>query len=953
MKPFLEKLAEDLLAKYGKDISALQIVFPSRRAGLYFKKYLSEMIKDSVFSPVTCGISEFIKENSVNLIADDITLIFELYEVYKEFAEEVTFDKFYPWGEIILRDFDEIDKNLAEADYLFRILKEHKKVEEDFEYNVSDIDEFYRFWNSFSSKDITGLQEEFIKTWEILGKVYHKFRSALENKKICYEGMAYRKLYQSVKSKTIKTAYSKIIFAGFNQLNKCEEGIINYLLEQRIAETYWDADKYYIDDKMQEAGKFLRENFVNLKISEPRWIENSLSTSEIKIKIIGAPLEVSQAKVLGSELKKLKQSGSEKTAIILPDDSLLMPVLRSIPGNIDAINITMGYSFKNSLLYSLIEALKDLNLNSRGIGKSKDFYHKDIIAILLHPYIRETAPDIINDAVNAINKRNIIYASAKYLKSIFGMTEKPVLSIEIVDIIFNSVETANESFDYLKEIIVKLFDLIAKSSHLSIYENEFIIKAFNELNRIKGILDNFSTAIESETFWNILIESTSRIKIPFSGEPLEGIQIMGMLETRSLDFDNVFILSVNEGILPREMGISSFIPFSLKKAFKLPVSDDTEADYAYYFYRILQKAKNVTLVYNTETGIISAGEKSRFIMQVESELAAANKNIHIESLLLAGDIELPKRKEIRIEKTKEVLELLKNQKQFSATTISSYINCPLKFYFKKVAKLKEEEEEVEEYFSAAAFGNIFHQLMDILYRDEVGKEVSAGKLNSIIVNLNSNYDKLWEQACEELKEYTEFAKIKQGKNLLYKSVIKKLINKVLESDITQAPFKILALETDAVRKVNIEIEDGTTEITLYGRLDRIELKDGITRIIDYKTGTVDKAKQSSKTGDAEHIERVFNDIKLKENFQQLFYASLYLNSNETAKLIIGIYPLKKISDGITWFEKEPITKDKRKQFDENLINLLNRIFDSTTPFTQVEDIEKCKYCPYISICYRD
>ena len=392
------------------------------------------------------------------------------------------------------------------------------------------------------------------------------------------------------------------------------------------------------------------------------------------------------------------------------------------------------------------------------------------------------------------------------------------------------------------------------------------------------------------------------MKIPFSGEPLEGIQIMGMLETRSLDFDNVIILSVNEGILPRETGISSFIPFALKKAFKLPVSEDTEADYAYYFYRLLQKAKNVTLIYNTETGIISAGEKSRFIMQVESELAAANKNIHIESLLLAGDIELPKRKEIKIEKTKEVLELLKNQKQYSATTLSSYINCPLQFYFKKAAKLKEEEE-VEEYFSAAAFGNIFHQLMDILYRDETGKEVSAGKLNSIIVNLNGNYDELWKQACEELKEYTEFAKIKQGKNLLYKSIIKKLINKVLESDLAQTPFKILALETDAERKVSIQIDGETTEVTLYGRLDRIELKDGITKIIDYKTGTVESSKQSSKVSDSEHIDNIFLNIKLKENFQQLFYASLYLNSNKTAKLIVGIYPLKKISGGVTWFER--------------------------------------------------
>lgn len=939
-------MAGELFSIYGNDISALQVIFPSRRAGLYFKKHLSAMINTPIWSPVTCGISEFIKENSDHLIADDLTLIFELYEVYKEYAEEVTFDKFYPWGEIILRDFDEIDKNLAEADYLFRILKEHKKVEEDFEYNVADLDEFYRFWNSFSEKDITGLQDEFIKTWEILGKVYHKFRERLAGKNICYEGMAYRRLYEKVRTRSFTPGSKKLIFAGFNQLNKCEEGIIRGLLEQKIADVYWDADKYYIDDKLQESGKFLRENFVNLGLNEPEWIENTLAESAINIRMIGSPLEVSQAKVLGSELEKLKQAGSSKTAIILPDDSLLMPVLRSLPGNIEAINITMGYSFKNSLLYSLFELLRDLALNSRGEGKSKEFYHKDIIAVLLHPYIRETAPDIINNVINSISKRNVIYASAGYLGSFFSAP------IDITDSVFTPVQTANESYGYLAGIIVKLSESINKNSHSNIYEREFLNKASTELNRIKDIIDKYTAEIENETFWNILLENSKRMKIPFSGEPLEGIQIMGMLETRSLDFDNVFILSVNEGILPAEMSTSSFIPFALRKAFKLPVSEDTEADYAYYFYRLLQKAKNVTLIYNTETGVISAGEKSRFIMQVESELALKNKRITLQNLLLEGDIELPQRKEITIQKTPKVLEQLKKQKQYSATTLSSYINCPLQFYFKKAAGLREEEE-VEEYFSAAAFGNIFHQLMDILYRDDVGKEISEELMNEKAAFFSSNYDDLWKKACEELTEYKEFAKIKQGKNLLYKSVIKKLISSVLNNDRNEVPFKIIELETSAERKVSLNINGEVTEVTLYGRLDRVEIKDGITRIIDYKTGTVDSARQNSKITDIDHVNRIFSDIKLKENFQQLFYASLYLHQNKNSKLIIGIYPLKKISGGVFWFEEEPIPADKNKLFEDNLTSLLKKIFDKETAFTQTTDLNHCKYCPYISICYRD
>ncbi|MCC7159125.1 MAG: PD-(D/E)XK nuclease family protein [Ignavibacteria bacterium] len=946
MKPFLKKLAKELHESYGKEISGIQIVFPSRRAGLYFKKYLSEEIGEPIWSPVTCGISEFIKENSELLIADELTLIFELYEVYRQFAEEVTFDKFYPWGELILRDFDEIDKNLAEADHLFRILREHKKVEEDFELSVSDIDEFYRFWNSFSDKDVTGLQDEFIKTWEILGRVYHKFRSSLKDKNICYEGMAYRKLFETVKTKKFITPYKKIIFAGFNQLNRCEEEIINELLKQGLSEVFWDADNYYIEDKKLEAGKFLSENFVKLNDDKPKWIANSLSTEKLNINIIGAPFDVSQAKVLGSELEKLADTVSIKTAIVLPDDSLLMPVLRSIPENIKAINITMGYSFKNSMLFSLLQSLKDLNLNSRGEGASKEFYHNDIISVLLHPYIREVSPLIISKTVNSINNRNVIYASAKFLKSLFKSPP------DIVDHIFTAADTVMESYDYIRNLIVKLSGMITQSTHASVYENEFINKTFTELNRIKDILDKYSPEISRDTFWNILMEHSSKLKIPFSGEPLEGIQIMGMLETRSLDFDNVFILSVNEGILPREMNSSSFIPFALKKAFKLPVSEDTEADYAYYFYRLMQKAKNVTLIYNTETGIISAGEKSRFIMQVENELAVVNKNLKIQSMLLSGEIELPKRREIKIEKSDEVLDLLKSEKQFSATTLSLYINCPLQFYFKKAAKLKEEEE-VEEYFSAAAFGDLFHQIMDILYRDSVGKEVSPDIVNSLIDKVKTDYDELWKQACSEMKEYAEFAKLKQGKNLLYKGIIQKLIIKVLKSDLLETPFRILELESKAEKKEILNIDGEITEVPLYGRLDRIEIKDGITRIIDYKTGTVETVNQSSKVSDSEHIERIFENVKMKENFQQLFYASLYLNKHRTSKLVVGIYPLKKISAGIHWFEKEPISPEKRIMFEEKLITLLTKIFDRATPFIQTPRLEHCKYCPYKSICYRD
>lgn len=953
MKPFLKNLAETLYKKYGDDISSVQLIFPSRRAGLYFKHYLSGLIKAPLWSPVTCSISEFVKEHAPCTVADDLTLIFELYGIYKKYNPEVSFDKFYPWGEIILRDFDETDKNLVQAGYLFRILREHKKVEEDFDFNAADIDEFYRFWQSFSFKEINKLEDDFIKTWEVLGKVYSDFRSVLESKNICYEGMAYRLLYESIKNGSFKQEKKKYIFAGFNLLNKCEENIINELLKQGAAETYWDADNFYLKDTTREAGKFLRSNFSRLNIGQPEWKTDDLTKSKKNIKIVGSPLEVSQAKILGSELSAIPADKLQKTAVVLPDDTMLIPVLHSLPENVEKINITMGYSFKNSMLYSFIEALKSLQAGAKGKAGSAVFYHRDVLNILQHPFIRKLNSASAANAVNTINKRNIVYVSAKMLLKMFGESDV------IIPQIFKAAETAPEALDYFNDILISLFKIVTaenidNSSNISQgnYETEFLNKAYAELNRINDLLGSYGSEISRDTFWNILIECFRGIKIPFSGEPLEGLQVMGMLETRLLDFENVFILSVNEGILPPEAGSSSFIPYSLKKAFRLPVPEDIEADYAYYFYRLLQKAENVTLIYNTETGVIKAGEKSRFIMQVVNELAEENKNIKADELLLSGDIELPVRREIVIDKTDEVLEILKNEKQYSATTILSYINCPLQFYFKKAARLKEEDE-VEEYFSAAAFGNIFHQLMEDLYAGDTGNVVTAVMIDEKLSLAKNKFDDLWKEACNKYEEYAEFSDVKLGKNLLYKRVIQKLVQKVLQADKEQAPFKILALETEADRELIINANSENYKVKIFGRLDRIEQKDGITRIVDYKSGTVDLKNKPAKTSDNEHIDNMFENIKKKENFQQMFYASLYLNINKNQKLIIGVYPLKKLSGGIFWFEEEPITPDKKKYFDDKLAALFTEIFDKNTPFRQTRDTDHCTYCPYISLCYRD
>jgi hypothetical protein len=948
MKPFLHKLSGELLEKFDGRISRICVVFPSRRAGLFFKKFLSLDIPRPLWLPEILSIEDFVTKYSPYHIADKLTLVFELFEVYKQHGEDESFERFYPWGEMLLNDFDDIDKNLADVDYLFRILKEHKEVEADFEPKVGDIEEFHRFWESFSRKDITGMQREFINTWEIIGKVYHSYNKALLNRNIGYEGMAYRRLYEMIRTGELSLAFEQIIFAGFNFLNKCEEGIIKELIKQGKAAAYWDSDKYYLDDVHQEAGHFLRKNFAELssKAQSISWIEDHLSVSPKNIKVIGAPLQITQVKVLGNELKKMSKEELNRTAVVLPDESLLVPLLYSLPEDIESVNVTMGFPFKNSSLYGLIQLLRSLQRNKKGSGTSAAFYHKDVIGILMHPYVQITSPVENTGFTESIKKKNSIYVSSKRIADAYKKAP------ELISVIFNSADTIEDSLTYIFRIIQLISVELDKGVPGSGFEMEFLYKCYSELNHLSDVIAGYNAEVETDTFWKLLVEILNSIRIPFTGEPLKGLQIMGLLETRLLDFDNVFILSLNEGILPRGSTQSSFIPYHLRKAFRLPCYEEEDANTAYNFYRLLQRSTNICLIYNTEAGELSSGEKSRFIMQIENELASVNNKINLDISILQADIVIPKRKEIVIEKSNDINDLLKSEERFSASTLTSYLHCPLQFYFQKIAKLKEEEN-VEEYFTGGGFGTILHQIMDILYRDQTGLSVDETVISSLKKRLNADYGGLWLQACEELPEYEEFKTGLAGKNLLFKSIIRKLVENILDNDIKESPFTIIKLETSLEKEIEIEPDGKPIKVKLFGRLDRVEEKNGIVRIIDYKTGMIKKAGQFSKETDEDHIRRIFEDSAYKENFQQLFYASLYMDTEGAEKLVIGIYPLREPSSGIYWFENEPISKEKKALFERELNVMLNKIFDSTTPFKQTEDLEKCKNCPYKSICYRD
>lgn len=934
---------------YGEGCSNSAVVFPSRRAGIYFRKYLSLLIEKPLWSPSIFSIEEFIQTNSKYILADKLLLIFELYKVFKTHGESESFDMFYPWGEMLLRDFDEIDKNLVPVNDLFRVMKEFKDVEEEFVLPFEELEQFKAFWKTFTNRELSNVEKEFVRIWNMLGRVYADFKKKLSKQNLAYDGMIIRTMVEQNRSKnTLIEQWDKIFFAGFNSLSKCEEKIIGSLVKEGKAEIFWDADEYFVNNYEQESGKFLRKNLKSMRTKSPMWVENNLSKPDGKfVNIIGAPLNIGQVKALAIQLKELSDSNSNdpnKAAVILPDESLLLPVLYSIPADIKKINVTMGFPFKNSPLFNFIELLKNLQLGKKQSGKNCVFYHKNVTEILMHPYVKFISAKLVFDIVNYIKKYSIVYITGKKLVEFENEPQ------ELLSLIFTPASTIEELFTYLFKILDKIS---AKSEYseesYARFELEYFYSVYEQLNRLKDIIVNYDEKVGEKVFWHILIESLKGVKIPFTGEPLEGLQVMGLLESRSLDFENVFILSMNEGIMPKGNTHSSFIPYNLRKSFNLPTYEDTDSITAYYFYRLLQRAKKVFLFYNTETNDIYSGEKSRFLLQLESELAK-KKIIKLQNTIIQTVLEESKKKVITITKDSTFIERLLKEKHFSATDIKNYINCELKFYLKKISKL-DEEESMEEFFSPATFGKIFHSVMQIIFGEYIGKIIDRDTIERLKNKLNSNYDEIISNVFEGIEELKETGPNLQGKNLLLKNVIKKLALKVLNNEFDEVPFLLIDQEMPVEKSLPFESSGKDYKIKLFGRIDRIDEKDGVKRILDYKTGKVNVSRENKDR--EEMLDEVFINPDFKDVFQAAFYGYLFLSNNNDKTIEIGIYPVKKLDKGINWIDKVDLTKEGLKNFEEKLKQLFAEIFNTTVPIRQTTEQERCNYCPYISICYRE
>ncbi len=959
MENFLKQVAISLLEKYHENISQLHVVFPNRRSGVFFSNYLSSMVTKPLISPEILTINELFSKSSHYQVPDELSLVFRLYKVYKDLTgSKESFDDFYSWGIMLINDYDQVDKFLIYAKDLFANITDLKEIDSRFNLLETDNKQLLEnFWKTLSDKNKSDNQQEFISLWKDLAGIYENFRASLHKDGLAYEGMLYRNVVEEIiLQKSSLLNEDQYVFVGFNALNRCEEYLFEYLAKSGNAIFFWDYDNYYFSDKQQEAGLFLRKNLARFK-QQTIIPSGDLSASSSKtMRIMNIASQSGQAQVVAEELSRMCNSeskiGFDHTAVVLCDEELLLPVISALPETIDRVNITMGFPMKLTPVFAFFSLISDLQNNRRNNSEETVFYYKNVLSLLNHQLVAPVEPVDSGELTDFISTNNLVYLSSKLLAK-----------NNLFRLIFSFPESNCGLLDYLLEIIKMVYSFWEKDDNRenSLLYREYLYRSNLAVINLKEIIANESSKFQSgdnalsvRTLFRILLQYLTDISVPFEGEPLEGLQVMGILETRSLDFKNLIMVSVNDGIIPKINMSGSFIPYNLRRAFGLPTIEEQNAIYAYYFYRLLQRAGDVTFIYNSASDGLVTGEKSRYLyqLQMESPIDISEKTVTFK---MSG----AKVKPITICKDKKVVSLLdkymNGRGALSPTALDNYLTCSLRFYFSYVAELKEPEEVSEE-VDAALFGLLFHDSMERIYRPLTGELINSEKIDSII----GSTDKIEKSILDSFREVYfkgigEGEKIEiQGKNWLVFEIVKKYILRILYLDCQRSPFKIEGLE----KKVNTEIQinDPKLKVAIGGTIDRIDRFRDYLQILDYKTG---KAELSFPT-----LSSLFEKESKSRNkaaFQTLVY-SYILHKIQPGEISInpGIYYLR----GIFEDEYDVSLKCREKgnlpvesismetEFESQFVQLLREIFNADIPFEQTAIEENCRYCPYKQICRR-
>ncbi|AXG68789.1 PD-(D/E)XK nuclease superfamily protein [Kordia sp. SMS9] len=920
MKSFLSHVVHYIL-EANTDISNLTLVLPSKRAGVFLKHELSQQIQQTSFAPDILSIEELVEQISGYTSVSNTELLFEFYTIYKELTPkdaQEPFDSFSKWAQILLQDFNEIDRYLISHKEIFNYLSAVQRIQQ---------------WSP--DKEPSDLMNNYLKFWDKLEQYYDALTEKITQKGIAYQGLVYREAVDSLEFYLQKNEKKKHYFIGFNALNTAEEKIIQEFLEVGLAEILWDTDHVFFDDPEHDASLFLRRHRYEWNYFEKHdfsWVADNFSAKK-NIEIIGVPKNITQAKYIGEILQTLQREDEtlQDVAVVLGDEQLLIPCLNSLPQAIERLNITMGFPLKDIPLATTFNNLYLLQEHQR----NDTFYYKNIINVLsdtnLRPLFQQKDKNIAAEIIEYIQSNNIIYVATENIVARF-----PKALQEIAQLLFTywndkpkvAIQNCIKLIRYLKAILIE-----DREQHLLSLEylyrfNEvfnqlqLLTKQHNYISDIKSLLALYKEIISTET-------------LDFKGEPLQGLQLMGMLETRVLDFKTVILSSVNEGILPSGKSNNSFIPFDLKKQFNLPTYKEKDAIYTYHFYRLLHRAENVYLLYNTEAEGLGGGERSRFLMQLET--------YNMPNHTLTQNVVIPKMPKIEhapqvVQKETSVIDRLKDiaNKGFSPSALTSYIRNPIDFYYQKILGINEYEA-VEETVAANTLGTVVHDTLELLYKPFEGKIVTTNDIKAMFGNVE-------ELVVRNFKKTYGEGNIHRGKNLIIFNVAKRYVTNFLQQELqTLKSGKTLRiLQIEQTLKAKVEIPELDFPVFIGGKVDRVDELDGVMRIIDYKTGKV-------MQGDVEIVDwdLLTQDYKFSKSFQVLAYA--YMMQHEQGlqpETEAGIISFKNLQSGFLKFgtkessrartKNQAVTTETLDVFLVELKQLILEICNIDIPFTEKE-----------------
>lgn len=959
MESFLKLVAADLYKHTEGNLAHTAVVFPNKRAGLFFNEYLAQESESPIWSPAYVSISELFRSLSPWEVGDPVKLVCELYKIFRRETQSTeTLDDFYFWGEMLISDFDDADKNKVDTDELFSNLQDLRNIMDDYTFIDDEQEEAIRqFFQNFSIERRTALKERFISLWNVLGNIYKGFRESLASQNIAYEGMMYRHVIEHLD--VDKLPYEKYVFVGFNVLSKVEHTLFTQLKDAGKAVFYWDYDEFYMKENRQavthEAGEFIRRNLRDFPSPLSGELFKNLSKPK-EVHYIASSTENAQARYLPQWIRNNLTTPEKETAVVLCNEALLQPVLHSLPAEVKHVNITMGFPLSQTPVYSFLIAL--LELHTHGFNfKSGRYTFQSVVTLLKHPYTRQLTgqAELLE---KELTRNNRFYplpgelGKDEFLTRLFtplsgnlNLCIRLSETLQQVAGIYQANTSGTEDTDAFNQLY-----------------RESLFKAYTTINRFRTLIEEDELTVQSETFRRLLVKVLSATNIPFHGEPAIGMQVMGVLETRNLDFRHLVLLSVNEGQLPKSGGDSSFIPYNLRKAFGMTTIEHKIAVYAYYFYRLLQRAERITLMYNTSSDGLNRGEWSRFMLQFLIEWPHPITRQFLE----AG--QSPQgTSPITVEKTPDVMRRMQSlfdvrtnpKAKFSPSALNYYLDCPLKFYYRYVAGLSAPDEVSAE-IDSATFGSIFHYAAEHIYKDLTthGKVINKEALETLLRNevklqdyVDTAFKKLFFNVPQNEKpEYN-------GVQLINSAVIARYLKQLLQNDLRYAPFTFIASEMEVDEPIDIQTPKGVIKSRIGGIIDRMDSKDGTLRIVDYKTG-----------GDADtppHVESLFIPDKKRSNyvFQTFLYAAimcrkqptmkiapalLYIHraATETYSLVIQMGEPRKPKEAVEDFSKY------EKEYRERLQGLLEEIFNPEKSFTQTEIIEKCTYCDFKALCKR-